>query len=120
MFLNISNHPSQKWGESQKSEAERNGEIVDIPFPNIPPHFTGEEVKSLARDMAKAIYRDYDSPFWGDMAMVQGEFSFTHHLTSDLKALGWMVVVACSERVVEDLPDGGKKTTFNFVQFREV
>ena len=35
-FVNISNHPSSKWGDAQKGAALRMGygiELFDIPFP---------------------------------------------------------------------------------------
>ena len=30
MFINLTNHPSDKWSESQRKAAEEYGEIVDI------------------------------------------------------------------------------------------
>ncbi len=37
-FLNISNHPSDKWTEKQLNSAlELADQIIDLPFPNINP-----------------------------------------------------------------------------------
>jgi len=48
MFFNITNHPHDKWGERQRSEARRlGGEIVDIPFPNVPPEIGTEGLVDL-------------------------------------------------------------------------
>ncbi|MBK9404753.1 MAG: hypothetical protein IPN57_09505 [Ignavibacteria bacterium] len=39
-FLNISNHPSDKWGDKQLSTAlELAEEIINLPFPNINPEW---------------------------------------------------------------------------------
>lgn len=37
MFINFTNHSSEKWSGEQRMAAERYGEIVDIPFPSVPP-----------------------------------------------------------------------------------
>ena len=36
MFLNFSNHPSDRWNKAQRQAAERYGEIRDVPFPDVP------------------------------------------------------------------------------------
>lgn len=117
MFLNISNHPSAKWGEVQRARAELLGNhIVDMQFPNVPPLATTEDVTEIARRIVAGLPPAYEI----DYAMVQGEFSLTYELTRMMLALGWKVCVATTERkVVEE--EGGKKTTvFEFVQFRMI
>ena len=44
MFINLSNHPHQGWQPDQLEAAEHYGEVVDLPFPQIPPQMTGEEL----------------------------------------------------------------------------
>ena len=44
MFINLSNHPHFRWLPEQLKAAERYGEVVDLPFPQIPPQMTGEEL----------------------------------------------------------------------------
>lgn len=125
-FLNISNHPSDKWQVGQ-SEAALNlpeiRQIRDVPFPNIPPAASASTVREMAFELLYALQADGLDPAQ-DVAMVQGEFSFTHHLTCALEALGMRVVVGCSERKAEEitLADGvvRKVSTFDFVQFRQV
>lgn len=50
MFINVSNHPSGKWGTDQHRAAAQYGEIVDLPFPAIEPTLDREAVKALAED----------------------------------------------------------------------
>ena len=49
MFINYTNHPSVSWGEKQTSEAKKYGEIVDMPFPNISPHMTAQELMKQSK-----------------------------------------------------------------------
>ena len=41
MFINYTNHPSDAWGEKQREEASKYGEILDIHFPDISPQGAG-------------------------------------------------------------------------------
>lgn len=53
MFLNISNHKSENWSANQTSEAEKYGEIVDIPFPAVNPR----ESDKYMDDLVEAYYQ---------------------------------------------------------------
>lgn len=49
MLINLSNHPSTKWGKKQKQAAiAQYNEILDLPFPQIEPEATIEYVLELA------------------------------------------------------------------------
>lgn len=37
MFVNFTNHPSGSWGAAQRRAAQVYGEILDLPFPDVPP-----------------------------------------------------------------------------------
>jgi len=118
MFINVSNHVSSRWGAEQTSVAQAlGGEIRDIKFPNVPPTATTEEVTKMADELAAEVGFE-------DTVMVSGEFSLTYALTKMLRAMHVTVVVACTERTVEEVvkPDGSveKKAVFRFVAFREV
>ncbi len=52
-FINFSNHPFESWGEEQKKAAEAYGTLVEIPFPNIPPEWSTEEVNALADEYCR-------------------------------------------------------------------
>lgn len=118
MFVNISNHPSAKWGLAQLEAAKAlGGDVRDIQFPNVPSTATSEDVAALADSLVAQV-----EP--GAAVMCQGEFSLTFAVTSRLLAKGHQVVVACTERKVQERQlEGGKveKTaTFEFVAFRQV
>ena len=53
MFINYTNHPSASWGEKQMDEAKKYGEIVDMPFPNISPQMTVQELTELVKTESK-------------------------------------------------------------------
>lgn len=118
-FFNVSNHPSNKWSEAQKAAALAltDGEIIDVPFPNVPPTASEEDVDKLADEITSKIG-------YGHVAMVQGEFSLTFKVTSRLKNRGVTVVVATTERNSKETvqADGTvkKETVFDFCQFRRV
>jgi glutamate dehydrogenase/leucine dehydrogenase len=116
MFLNISNHSSDKWSTQQLQAARQYGNIENYPFPNVKPSATTEEVTALARTVLE--YARMGEP--SGTAMIQGEATLCWELTRMFHALGWNVVVATSERVVVEGENGVKTATFEFVQFREL
>lgn len=119
-FLNISNHPASKWSADQLDFAKSYGNIVDIPFPQIPPTAESAEIKKIAKSIAADICGTYQI---GDGALVQGEMTFTYALVHELQERGIVCFAACSDRVTEEVvnPDGTttKHSIFKFVQFRE-
>ena len=53
LFINLSNHPSDKWSEKQikaVKELVNDEPIVDIPFPQIEPEMSSEDVVLLAKE----------------------------------------------------------------------
>ncbi len=122
MFINCSNHPSDKWDEKQITAAREYGEIVDVPFLQVPPDATEEQVRDLADELFHKIAAIAKSP-QDDIVMVQGEYTLTYALVNVLKEQGYRVVSACSGRdVIERKGDNGeaiKESVFRFVRFRE-
>ena len=58
MFVNLSNHPVESWGERQRSAAEAiGGEVVDFPFPEVSPEWGVEEVEREVERVAAAAAR---------------------------------------------------------------
>ncbi len=41
-FINLTNHPSTKWGADQLAAAKKYGNIVDIPFPAVDPEASSD------------------------------------------------------------------------------
>ncbi len=117
MFINFTNHISEKWGKEQLDEAKKYGEIVDVAFPNVSPEASKEEVDSLANEYVEKILSYHPS-----CVLCQGEFCFVYAVVNKLKEHNIKVMAACSERIVEEesTESGTKKTSyFKFIQFRE-
>ena len=115
MFINLTNHPSEGWGEEQLAAAHEYGEIVDVHFPNIEPDFTSSMVNSLADitvDNITAMGKDV-------VVNVMGEMTYTYAVVSRLKSLGITCLASTTERNTITMPDGKKVSEFKFVQFRE-
>lgn len=122
MFINFTNHPCSNWGNDQIKEAEKYGEVKEIPFPAIIPHASKIDIQNLAEEYANnilALLKQGEN----NAVLCQGEYSFCFAVTSLLKNSSVKVLCACSERrVVEDF-DGKKnikKSEFRFVGFREM
>lgn len=115
MFINLTNHPSSGWSESQLKAAHQYGEIVDLSFPNIEPYFTSQDINKLADITVEGIMELDKEP----VVHVMGEMTFTYAVVSRLKAKGIVCVASTTERLVKMMPDGKKISEFKFVQFRE-
>ncbi len=126
MFINLSNHPSDRWSPAQRDAATTlgGGKIVDLQFPNVPPMATTEEVKRMANDIVDKIDEMIDDRSLSAV-LVQGEMTLTFSIVYRLSARfdGLNVVSACTERKsIEKVQDDGatvKQSVFEFVQFRE-
>jgi len=116
MLLNITNHPSTAWSINQKQTAETlYGSVIDMPFPNIEPTWTSEQIVTLAKSYAVDIETKYTTPL---TVHLMGEMTFTTILVQLLQKNNIACVASTSERVVEEKADGQKVVTFQFVQFR--
>ena len=56
MLINISNHSSDKWSMKQHLMAEKYGEIVDFPFPEIDPYKDSEWESSWSYRALKLLW----------------------------------------------------------------
>lgn len=117
VFINLSNHPSQKWSEEQKEAAQKYGEIVDIPFPQINPEMTSTKVYNTANWWVKNILSAYNND---DIVSihVMGEMTFTHAFVKIATAHNIPCFASTTERVTTE-KDGVKTSVFQFVQFRQ-
>lgn len=116
MFINLTNHPSEKWGEEQLEAAHRYGEIVDLSFPIIEPTFTKDDILFLVKENTEIIVGIKDEDI---VVHVMGEMTFTYNLVNALKEFGITCLASTTERNTIILPDGKKVSEFKFVQFRE-
>lgn len=116
MFINLTNHPSSSWSDSQRIEARKFGKILDIPFPQILPTSPLEEVSDIAENYFSVIKTAIgDEP---SVVHLMGEFTFVFSLLLMLKESGIPAVASTTERKIVISDDGSKITKFEFVRFR--
>ena len=116
LFINLSNHHSAMWSEEQRSAARGYGEIVDMPFPNVPPSDTKAQVETLATKQVDEILKSAQDAV--PTVHVMGEMSLTFRIVQKLKAQGIRCVCSTTQRIVTER-DGQKVTEFHFEHFRE-
>lgn len=117
-FVNFSNHSSEFWSEKQKKEAEKWGEIIDFPFPNVSAELNEDDIQAMAEECIEKIIK-----FKPYAVMCQGEFTLAFAVVRGLNKAGITVVSACSGRKADEiiLEDGKvqKSSIFDFVRFRK-
>ncbi len=123
MLINLSNHPSALWDSKQhKTAIKRYGNIVDLSFPSIDPHWSKEDILQLADDYFRRITGIFDTcanqPF-PHAVHIQGEFTFVCTLVQMLKKAGITCVASTTVRNVIETEIGEKIVKFRFVRFRE-
>lgn len=85
MLINISNHPSTRvWPQEQIDAAHQQfGEIVDLPFPYLPPELEFGDFERMADEYLETI-----ESLKPDAVLLVGEFVFVHLLVNRLLAAG--------------------------------
>ena len=116
IFFNLTNHRFEKWTPLQLDAARRYGEIEDIPFPNVSPLSSSDDIARLA-DVYVAMIQSY--PATQKTVHVMGELTFSYAVVSRLKALKIKCVASTTQRSVIETDDGKIVHDFQFVQFRE-
>ena len=116
MLINFSNHPSASWSDAQMQAAAVYGDIIDMPFPSVPPEADEEAVGDLADICLEKILATGQVP---EMTVhIMGEQTLCFALILRLQRLGIPCVASCSARDVRLQPDGSKVVGFHFVRFR--
>ncbi len=117
-FINFTNHHSSGWNRKQREAALMYGEIVDIPFPDISPELTDEELYSLAQNYTALLLSEE-----ADCVLCQGESVFSVLMVSMLIKNHVPVAAAVSRRtVMESTNENGqtiKRSVFEFKGFRK-
>jgi hypothetical protein len=112
-FVNLSNHPSEKWEDAQAQAARDLAKpIKDIGFPPVPPDADEKTIGTLAKEWAAKV------PPETTHALVQGEFTLTFELVRCLQARGITCLAATTTRNVVEEANGRKVSSFAFVRFR--
>lgn len=118
MLINLSNHPSEKWGDTQKKAAAEYGEIKDIDFPNIPPGWDTEQVEDQVKICFKQIREIEKREKQKPVIHLSGELTFCLNMACKLIKNNYRVIASTTERNVKE--SGGVKTSvFEFKQFRD-
>ncbi len=118
MLINLSNHPVSKWSNEQLSAAQTQfGEVVDLPFPIVDPRADENQVGALVDEyLQKVIYLSKNQKV---AVHLMGEMNFSFALVARLQNAGFICVASTTQRIVNELPDGGKEVKFQFVRFRK-
>lgn len=112
-FINLTNHPSDKWDENQRKAANEYGTIIDIPFPSVNSTATEAEIEQLCGDIVEKVMKY--NPY---VVLCQGEFTLAFQIINTLLDKGVVVVAACSER--KAIVNGNRKELyFDFTKFRK-
>jgi len=117
LLLNLSNHPYAVWSERQQQAASAYGEVVDIPFPEIPEDIDEDGIEQMANKYIDSIILQSSNRPCN--IHIMGEMTFTYAMVNRLKSLGYTCIASTSKRIVEDRPDGTKNVRFEFCRFRE-
>lgn len=122
VLVNHSNHPSSHWDEKQKAGFDK---IIDIPFPNIPPTASKQEVEAMVNENFQKIFQLGDFSDDEVYLYIAGEFSYCYLFVAKIifTKKRVKIVIPTTERVVvEEKNEGGivKKSIFNFVKWREI
>lgn len=113
MFINISNHQSDGWSPPQREAALALApQIIDLPFPQVPPTADEAAVEQLADDLLTQL------PTGVTHAMLMGEFTLTVALLVRLQAKGITCLAATTERRISEDSEGNKISRFEFIRFR--
>ena len=111
--LNLSNHPSDRWGDAQSAAAkELFGKVDDVQFPAVPEGASTKEVIDMAKQaLHNIITLGYKQ------VHITGEPCFVMAFVAAAQKRGVKCWHSTSKRVSEE-KDGKKISTFIFEQFR--
>lgn len=118
MFVNFTNHPSDKWSQKQKNESQKYGTIVDLPFPNIDPEINSDDITIIADEYVEKILKIEKNP----IVLCQGEMSLMFTIINRLMDKNIKVVCATTERIIKEktvVNETIKESKFVFCKYRE-
>jgi hypothetical protein len=120
MLINLSNHPSNLWSEKQTHLAiDQFGEVKDIAFPVIDPHWDEQKIYDLATQFFNEIMIEKTESHNAFAVHIMGEFNFVFAITSLLLKNKIQCVASTTQRKVTYDKHGNKISDFDFIQFRK-
>lgn len=118
MLINLSNHPSANWSAEQTEAAvQQFGNIVDLPFPQIEPQATKDDIHRMAQDYLNRVHQKGAPDITA--IHIMGEMTLTYQLVGMLKDAGYRCYASTTVREVYEQEPGKKTVIFQFVKFRE-
>lgn len=117
MLINLSNHPSQYWGDKQQEASRCYGNVIDLPFPAIAPSANCQELQAKVQSCVQKILTMGEAE--SITVHIMGEMTFTFMMVKKLKELGIRCIASTTERNTTYNSDGTKLSEFSFVKFRE-
>ncbi|NSW45396.1 MAG: CRISPR-associated protein [Bacteroidales bacterium] len=120
MLINLSNHPSDSWPESQKQKAhELYQEIIDLSFPEVDPNGDEEYIENLAELYLNKIIEIKNRTSNTVIVHLMGELTFCFALVKKLQGYNIKCVASTTKRMVDTTSKNTIVKTFSFVRFRE-
>lgn len=117
MLINLSNHPSAEWSEKQlKMALDKYEEIVDIPFPLVPPEDGSDKIGQLALEVVNGLCATYTNKKF--TVHIMGELTFVYAAVQEFQKKGIECIASTSKRMVSVSANGEKVSRFDFVCFR--
>jgi hypothetical protein len=118
MLINLSNHPSTNWQPEQLAAAQSFGEVVDLPFPSIPPEWDTEKVANMAYEYLDKCKLLFHSKNANNVVHLAGEPIFCFVLAQLLLKENIVCLTSTTQRIVTEKNDM-KTSEFRFGCFRE-
>ena len=113
MLLNLSNHPYASWSKEQQERATLDYQrVTDLPFPNVRPDLSSEELDALVEEYIEKIFALNPAA-----VHIMGEMNFTFRTVSQLEAKGILCLASTTERITT-IENNVRTSHFKFVQFR--
>lgn len=122
MLINFSNHPSSVWSKEQLDAAKQYGDIIDEPFPAVPPDASEKEIRMMANASILKIVGlmlnsgQLDEP---SAIHIMGEMTLTFAIVKRFIKEGFTCLASTTKREVTFDKDGNKVASFHFVKFRK-
>jgi hypothetical protein len=114
MFINLSNHHSSLWLIEQILSAKALSEnIIDMPFPYVPPDADEDTLDYMADETARHVMTLNPT-----IVHLMGEHTLCYRIANILKSQHVRVVASTTERDVVMEQDDVKRARFRFVRFR--
>lgn len=117
VFVNFTNHPSEKWSGEQLSAAKAIGTVKDLKFPDIPTDIDRTHFDRLVHDYRNKILELCRGR--QGTVHIQGEMTFVFRMVTELKARHIRCVASVTKRNTVDLGNGKSQAVFVFEGFRD-